>query len=920
MSLLLNTSFTLCQSVALFLCLQMSLPAFAAGQAPTQAQNLAGDISGTTVLLNWDASTDADDTVEGYNVYRNNAYVSTVFDTGYTGQVEPNTLYSFYVVAFDQAPRRFSQASDSVTLPESLVPTDLTIPPTVPSMLSGMIDGTLVTLQWNASTDDEAVLGYNVYQNNQYLTTVSDPSYVGTVVAGATTSFYVVAFDIRRNFSQRSSIITLPDRGPEDTTISPESPGNLAGDVQGGDSVDTVTLTWTEAVDDQAVAGYNIYRNAQYIATRFSTTYVGQVAAGSSNAFSVVAFDFDNNFSAASTSLILPVGPGSTDPGVPPTIPTGLAGATDTANGQTVVVLSWELSTSVAGYNVYRNNEYLATVPTNSFADTVAAGQAFSYAIVAFDNFNNFSARSDRLSLLGSANQPPFFSNLSDRSLRVGELFEQRLSPVDLDGGAAGILTSALPPGMENVDNRDGTRTLRWTPTVSDVERFDITLTAFDLADTDLRTSETITLTVSDDGSTPVQAPFDISIVQAAYNLREGDAAGVQIPVSFSRAPDFDGAVTLSVEGDSGADASLMRMSFSTGELASGETTTILSLGLDIAVLPIQAQQRRFTITASNGSAIDTVSVTVAVTPVERDDIYLLIGQSNMVGFSETGAKQSGSGQPDATNLRIRQLNVTANERNRFVSAADFRSASVNVAAPRIVPAEDPLHVPVDPDSLSKEGDTIGLGLTFAKQALNGTTRNIVLVPAAWAGTGFCGDTLLDAQWNAMTPADSALGNTLLFDRALSRVNSAILETGGILRGILWLQGEADGTADCAPLYEQNLVNLVEQLRSRIAVDARGPDARGVEAAIPFITGTLTRGNDPRGDFSNPDANQLIVDNVHRSIGTLVPYSDVSLHDDLVPSNGFSCGIGSCIHFGSDALREMGVRYYDALVRASAVQ
>ena len=905
------------------LCWLVSLPALADGQPPAQAQNLAGNISDDVVSLSWDVSTDVDDRVVGYNVYRNNAYVTTVFENAYTGEVEPNTLYSFYVVAFDEAPRGFSPASDSVTLPEALVPSDLTIPPTVPAMLSGVIDGTSVTLQWDASTDDEAVLGYNVYQNNQYLTTVGQPSYTGTVSEGAVTSFYVVAFDIRRNFSQRSSSITLPDRGPVDTTISPEPPENLSGDVQAGDATDTVTVTWDEAVDDQAVAGYNIYRDAQYIATRFSTEYVGEVAAGSRNAFSVVSFDFDGNFSSASASLILPVGPGSTDPGVPPSVPTGLEGVTTTSSGQTTVVLSWEASTSVAdvaGYNVYRNNDYLTTVRTTSFADTVEAGQAFSYAVVAFDNFNNFSAQSDRLSLLGSANQPPFFSNLSDQTLRVGEQFEQRLSPVDLDGGAAGILTSALPPGMENVDNRDGTRSLRWTPTSADVGSFDITVTAFDLADTDLRTNETITLTVTDDGGTPVTAPFDVTIAQAAYNLREGDSAGIQIPVSLSRQAGFNGTVALSVEGEGGFNTSLVGMNFSDDELVSDEIQSTLSLSLDIDVLPISAQQRRFTITARNGDVTDTVSVTVAVTPVERDDIYLLVGQSNMVGFSEQGAKQAGAGQADAVDLRIRQLNVTANERSRFVSPADFSSASVNVAAPFIVSAEDPLHVPVDPDSLAKEGDTIGLGLTFAKQALNGTTRNVVLVPAAWAGTGFCGGTSLDAQWNATTPTNPSLGNTLLFDRALSRVNSAILETGGILRGILWLQGEADVSADCAPSYEQNLVNLVEQFRSRIEVDARGPSARGIDASIPFVAGTLSRGSDSRGDFSSPSSDELVVDSVLRSISSLVPYSDVSLHDDLVPSNGFPCGTGSCIHFGSDALREMGVRYFDALLRAGAGQ
>lgn len=893
----------------------------AAGEAPGEPQNLTGTVDNETVSLQWDVSTDADDAVVGYNVYRNNAYLSTVFDNQYEGQIEPDTLYSFYVVAFDEVPRRFSQPSQSIALPQSLVPTDLTIPPSEPTDLAGEIDGTTVSIQWTASTDDEAVLGYNVYRNNQYLTTVSGTEYSGEIADGESVSFYIVAFDIRRNFSQRSSTIILPDRGPVDTTISPEPPDGLAGFVVQGDEFDTVTLSWNEAVDDQAIAGYNIYRDGLYIGTRFTTAYVGQVLAGSSNAFSIVAFDFDGNFSVQSASIILPEGPGSTDPGVPPSVPVGLAGDIETANGQTTVSLTWEPSTGiaqVAGYNIYRNNGYLTTVRTTEFIDTVAAGQAFSYAVVSFDNFGNFSARSERLSLLGEANQPPFFTGLQNQTLQVGALFELQLSPVDLDGGAAGILTSSLPAGMENIDNQDGTRSLVWTPSLADVGSYDITLTAFDLLDTDLRTNQTISLTVANDTTTTEQAPFLISVPQIAYNLREGDAEGLEIPVTLVRNEDFDGNVVLGVTDESGTDASLMSMSFTDENLTSGENQSTLLLRLNIDVLPISAEQRQFSITASNPERTDTISVTVGVTPVQRDDIYLLIGQSNMVGLSEGNAKQAGAGQADETNLRIRQLNVTANEQSRFVVPQDFVSDAANIASPRVVPAEDPLHVPVDPDSLGKEGTTIGLGLTFAKQALNDTTRNIVLVPAAWSSSSFCESSSVGAYWNAVVPDNPALGdNTLLFDRALARVNTAIAETGGIVRGILWLQGESDRSADCAPLYEDNMVTMIEAFRTDIDVDARGEQARGADASLPFVVGTLSRGADERADFSVLSENAMIVDNVHRSIRSLVPYSDVSLHDDLVPSNGFNCGLGSCIHFGSDALREIGVRYYDALRRAS---
>ncbi len=646
-------------------------PAHAAGSTPSRPDDLAGSIVGTTVSLTWEASTD-DEGVEGYNVYRDDRYISTVFDTAYTGAVEADTRYVFKVVAFDARPRNFSPSSDALTLPASLVPSDLTVPPTTPTDLTGTVDGTIVMLAWTASTDDEAVRGYNVYRDDRYVGTRFEPGYVGNVEAGRVHRWYVVAFDIRNNFSARSASITLPDEGPVDTSVRPEPPEGLTGTVDAGTATDGVTLTWTDAIDDRGVAGYNVYRNGRYVGTRFGTEYSGTVDAGSSNAFSVVTFDIDGNFSVASKRLVLPEGPGSTNPGVPPSVPTGLEGSTVTADGSTTVTLTWQASTStaaVAGYNVYRDNDYLATVSDVRFVDTVPAGRAFSYAVVAYDDFGNFSAKSARLSLFGPANQAPFFSDLGDRTLEAGVAFELRLRPVDLDGGAAGILTSALPSGMANVDNGDGSRSLVWTPAATDVGAYEITVTAFDLQDTDLRTARTITLTVVDEGAAPSDTPFGISIAAGAFGLREGDAAGVEIPVSIVRDDGYAGSVELGVAAQDPDDESLVSATFSPAVLGPDVTESTLTLVRDIAIQPIRPRQSGFVVTASDGTASDTASVTVAVSPTERDDVYLLLGQSNMVGFSETGAKRAGPGEPDAPVLRLRQLNATANERERFALA-----------------------------------------------------------------------------------------------------------------------------------------------------------------------------------------------------------------------------------------------------------
>jgi len=146
--------------------------AYAAPEAPT---GLTGSVAGDTVSLSWNA--DPSGEAAGYNVYANNAYLDTVFGQSYSGPANQNTLTSYTVVAFSSEPLEFSPASDSVELPDDLIPTDLTVPPSVPANLQGAISGSSVSLTWDASTDDEAVQGYNVYQNEAYLTTVLEPGY-----------------------------------------------------------------------------------------------------------------------------------------------------------------------------------------------------------------------------------------------------------------------------------------------------------------------------------------------------------------------------------------------------------------------------------------------------------------------------------------------------------------------------------------------------------------------------------------------------------------------------------------------------------------------------------------------------------------------------------------------------------------------
>lgn len=135
--------------------------------------------------------------------------------------------------------------------------------------------------------------------------------------------------------------------------------------------------------------------------------------------------------------------------------------------------------------------------------------------------------------------------------------------------------------------------------------------------------------------------------------------------------------------------------------------------------------------------------------------------------------------------------------------------------------------------------------------------------------------------------------------------------------GYLW---QADDHCRWAPgrlarrVQQGNLTKLTKRLRSDAILDPRGEGARGADAAIPFIVGTMSRGDDDRGMFSEFSPEKQRVDDAHRNIPNLVPFADTAVADDSVPP-AYPCGQGSCIHFGAAAYRELDVRYFEALRR-----
>ncbi|MEU3520039.1 discoidin domain-containing protein [Streptomyces sp. NPDC006654] len=188
-------------------------PATGDTRAPTAPTDLAYTEPATgQIKLTWSAATD-DTAVTGYDIYANGqlrasvaANVLTYTDTQPTG-----TDITYFVRAKDAA-GNVSANSNSVTRKGASGDTQA---PTAPGNLAYTQSGSDVKLTWQASSDNVAVTGYDVYADDQLVKTVAGDvtTYTDTPSATATVTYYVKAKDAAGNVSVASNSVTRPGNG-----------------------------------------------------------------------------------------------------------------------------------------------------------------------------------------------------------------------------------------------------------------------------------------------------------------------------------------------------------------------------------------------------------------------------------------------------------------------------------------------------------------------------------------------------------------------------------------------------------------------------------------------------------------------------------------------------------------------------------
>jgi hypothetical protein len=252
-------------------------------------------------------------------------------------------------------------------------------PPSAPGNLRAVAGTTTFTLRWDASSDDTAVAGYEVYSGANLVATVTGTEYTMGMPPPMIITYRVRALDAAGNVSP---FAVVTPGGPADT-VAPGAPGNVYPGL--------TVIRWTAAPANVAVAGYEVSVNGErYGATSALSLTVPTLGFGVFT-FTVVAFDGAGNRSAP-RSVMVAVDPGPNSDTRPPTVPGDLrVSVTDST-----VTWTWSASTDnagVAGYQVFHGNDWAGTVTGTSWSEPRASGNtAYNFRVRAFDSTGNKSA------------------------------------------------------------------------------------------------------------------------------------------------------------------------------------------------------------------------------------------------------------------------------------------------------------------------------------------------------------------------------------------------------------------------------------------------------------------------------------------------------------------------------------------------
>lgn len=218
--------------------------------------------------------------------------------------------------------------------------------------------------------------------------------------------------------------------------------------------------------------------------------------------------------------------------------------------------------------------------------------------------------------------------------------------------------------------------------------------------------------------------------------------------------------------------------------------------------------------------------------------LYLLMGQSNMAGRGLITPELAAVGH-----ARVFMLN----------------------AAGEWVPAKNPVHF--DKPKVAGVGPGLSFGVAMAEANPN---VRIGLVPCAVGGTAI-------RFWQPAAYDEAT--KTHPYDDAVLRIQNAM--RCGVVRGMLWHQGEADSNPTSAAAYLPKLTELIGRVRTLVG-----------QPALPVVAGELGRFKENSINFNA----QLL------HLPDVVPHTAVATSENLTDK-------GDQTHFDGASADEYGRRY-----------
>ena len=185
------------------------------------------------------------------------------------------------------------------------------------------------------------------------------------------------------------------------------------------------------------------------------------------------------------------------------------------------------------------------------------------------------------------------------------------------------------------------------------------------------------------------------------------------------------------------------------------------------------------------------------------------------------------------------------------------------------------MYVPVNPDRVTSG---INLSESFADRYAREHGVDVGIIPCADGGS--CLD-----QWQV---------GGLLFDHACYMAELA--SRTSTIAAVLWHQGESDCSEDRYPMYEEKLTVILDAFRQKLGLED-----------VPFLLGGL-------GDYlqfcprSEKYKNYV---HINAALGRIAEKRPMT---GYVSAQGLAANADN-LHFSAKALREFGLRYYEAFAK-----